>query len=300
MPVDAESSSARRYVARTLVVLLAVSAGACHDAVLDLSNIRERAGTAEGGAGGAESPADDAGAAGEAGHAGHAGSAGAEPVARALDAVGFCGDAIGDCLYRLGSLECSGDVGQTSVQALAGERARLLLDMTNATELRVAFEVCEPRGYVLNIGDSPSNNGGGGDAGDFQHDAEILIYGADLTASTSDLGYERTGPGVGYHPFLLSRAEYVTPLGCSLRTLHIRDQYIADGDDPKLRTQTPTALRINPSADAQGAPDALWYLGVNRVISSSFRDRFRVGGGLMALRLCFALAPAEPPSRTGP
>ena len=297
MSVNVECSSAPRHLAGTVLVLLAVFAGACHDVVLDLSDVREGASIAEAGAGGAAPLADDAGAAGE---PGHAGSAGAEAGALSLDAAGFCGDAVGDCLYRSGSLECSGDVGQTSVQALTAERARLLLDMTNATELRVAFELCDPRGYVLNIGDSPSNNGGGGDAGDFQHDAEILIYGPDLTASTSDLGYERTGPGVGYHPFLLSRAEYAAPLGCSQRTLHVRDQYIADGEDPTLRTQTPTALRINPSADEQGTPDAHWYLGVNRVVSSALSDRFRIGSGVTALRLCFSLAPTEPPTRTGP
>jgi hypothetical protein len=300
MRVYFQARRTARHRARGALTLLALSAAACNDAVLDLAGVREPATIGEAGMTGSAGVAAHNGDAGSAGEVGLAGSAGAESLGPSLYSAGFCGDAVGDCLYQQGSLECSGEVGETGVQALAGERARLLLDMTNATELRVAFELCEPRGYVLNIGDSPSNNGGGGDAGDFEHDAEILIYGADLTASSSDLGYEQTGPGIGYHPFLLSRADYVASLGCSSRVLHVRDQYIADGENPSLRTQTPTALRIDPSADEQGAPDAHWYLGVNRVVSSAVGDRFRAGSGLVALRLCFALAPAEPPSRTGP
>lgn len=295
MPILLGATRVAFHRTRALILLLAFAASACHDAVLDLTHVHAPAPTDEPGAGAAGESGQSA-EGGAAGEAGLAGTAGAE----SLDAPAFCGEAVGDCLYRHDGFQCSGDVGETSLLALNGERARLLLDMTNATELQVAFEICEPRGYVLNLGDSPSNNGGGGDAGDFQHDAEILIYGADLTASTSDLGYEQTGPEAGYHPFLLSRPEYVTPNGCSLRTLYVRDQFIADGRDPTLRTQTPTALRIDPSEDEQGAPDAFWYLGVNRVISTSLADRFRVGSGVVAIRLCFGLAPTEPPSRTGP
>jgi hypothetical protein len=269
MPVRIEAAVEARHRSPAIVVALALSSVACHDAVLDLSD--------------ADGPE----------VSGTAGSAGAD----SLESPEFCGEALGDCLYRHDGLQCRGEVGETSLQATSGDRARLLLDMTNATELRVAFEVCEPRGYVLNLGDSPSNNGGGGDAGDFQHDAEILIYDVDLTASTSDLGYETRA---GYHPFLLTRAQYVAPDGCSSRTLYVRDQFIADGQDLTLRTQTPTALRIDPSGDEQGSPDAYWYLGVNRVVSSALSDRFRVGTGLVAIRLCFALAPTEPPSRAGP
>jgi hypothetical protein len=272
-------------------VAVVICTTACNDAVLDLTARRVEERTS-GGSGGA------AGEANEDGGAGNDGVGGA--AAHALYAPEFCAGGFGECLYRGSDLNCTGEVGQTAVTMQDESGARLALDMTNATELRVAFEICDPAGYVLNIGDSPSDNGGGGDWGDFEHDAEVLIYGTDLTAWSSDLGYEQTSAQSGYHPLLLSRAGYVAARGCSVRTLHLRDQYIADSDDPSLRTQSPTALRINPSTDAQGRPDAQWYVGLNRVVSSWQRDRDRVGSGVAAIRVCFTAPPAEQPPRAGP
>jgi hypothetical protein len=270
-------------------VMLVVSATACSDVVLDLTE--HRAGEhASGGSGGTAGETTDAGDAGDDGLGG----------AATLYAAGFCEDGFGECLYRAGNLDCTGDVGQTAVTSRDENGARLALDMTSAAELRVAFEICDPAGYVLNIGDSPSDNGGGGDWGDFEHDAEVLVYGTDLTAWSSDLGYEQTSAQAGYHPLLLSRAGYIAERGCSVRTLHLRDQYIADSEDPSLRTQSPTALRINPSTDAQGRPDAQWYVGVNRVVSNWYRDRDRVGSGVAAIRICFTTPPEEQPPRAGP
>jgi hypothetical protein len=271
-------------------VALALSGLACNDAVLDLSARERAAGTA--GMGGSAAQGNEAGASGDDGVGG--------AFANALYATDFCEGGLGECRYYGTTLDCTGDVGLTNLSQLQGSRARLTVDMTRAAELRVAFEICNPAGYVLDIGDSPSDNGGGGDWGDFEHDAEVLVYDTDLTAWSSDLGYEQTSATAGYHPLLLSRPDYLSARGCSVRTLHIRDQYIADADDPTLRTQSPTALRINPSTDAQGYPDATWYIGVNRVVSSWASDRTRVGTGATTIRLCFTIPPPEEPPRAGP
>jgi hypothetical protein len=275
------------------LVALTLSLAACSDAVLDLSEhaAPERVVPAAG-AGGAPVQENDAGASGEDGIGG--------TRANALYSADFCAGGIGECMYRDGTLDCSGDVGQSGLKELRGIRARLAVDMTSAAELRVAFEICDPTGYVLDIGDSSSDNGGGGDWGDFEHDAEVLVYDTDLTAFSSDLGYEQTSEREGYHPLLLSRPDYLAATGCSVRTLHLRDQYIADADDPTLRTQSPTALRINPSTDAQGYPDAQWHIGVNRVVSSWYDDRVRIGTGVTTLRLCFTTPPPQEPPRAGP
>jgi hypothetical protein len=270
---------------------LLLFATACSDAMLDLTDHRsgERNAAGSGGSAGV------ANAAGSAGQDGVGGS-----IANAFYAPGFCDGGFGECLYDGGELNCTGEVGLAALNATSGDSARLVLDMTTAAELRVLFEICDPVGYALNIGDSPSDNGGGGDWGDFEHDAEVLVYGGDLTAWSSDLGYEQISPDEGYHPLLLSRADYLPAQGCSVKTLVLRDQYIADSSDPSLRTQSPTALRINPSTDAQGSPDAQWYIGVNRVVSNWYRDRDRVGSGVNALRICFTTPPPEEPPRAGP
>jgi hypothetical protein len=272
-------------------VALALSGIACNDAVLDLDEHASERVTGTAGAGGTAGQ-------GEAGASGDDGVGGAH--ANALHATDFCEGGKGECFYRDGTLDCTGDVGQSGLTEFDENRARLAIDMTKAAELRVAFEICDPSGYVLDIGDSSSNNGGGGDAGDFEHDAEVLIYDTDLTAFSSDLGYEQVSPGIGYHPLLLSRPDYLSARGCNVRSLHVRDQYIADADDPRLRTQSPTALRINPSTDAQGYPDAQWHIGVNRVVSSRLADRIRVGTGVTTVRLCFTMPPPQEPPRAGP
>lgn len=247
---------------------------ACSDGVLDIAG-REHAG-------------------------GQAGSSGAGLGESGLFARDFCQGGLGDCVFRAGELSCSGDVGETSVTVVDGPRARLVVDMALAAELKVAVQICDPSGYVFNIGDSPTVNGGGGDWGQFQHDAEVMIYDADLTGWSSDVGYEQTSADSGHHQQLLSRAGYLSAQGCSVRTLYLRDQYIADADDPSLRTRSPTALRINPSTDTEGTPDARWYLGINRVVSDHFNDVRRVGSGVEAVRLCFRVPPPAPPPRSGP
>jgi hypothetical protein len=273
--------------------VLALSGIACNDAVLDLGEraASERV-TGTAGAGGTAGQGNEAGASGD------DGVGGARP--NALHATDFCEGGVGECFYRGGTLDCTGDVGQSGLTQLREDRARIAVDMTRAAELRVAFEICDPAGYVFDIGDSSSNNGGGGDWGHFEHDAEVLIYDTDLTAFSSDLGYEQESPDTGYHPLLLSRPDYLSARGCSVRSLHVRDQYIADADDPTLRTQSPVALRIHPSTDAQGYPDAQWHIGVNRVVSSMPDDRDRVGSGVTTLRLCFTMPPPQESPRAGP
>jgi hypothetical protein len=289
---------------RALLALAVVLAGACTDGTLDLTRREPLTGQAGmagvSGTSGTSGTGGTGGDGGSSGDEGLAGAAGADAGESALFAPDFCQGGVGECLFRDGELACTGEVGETAVTVRDGVKARLRIDMTNAVELKLAFEICDPSGYVLNIGDSPSDNGGGGDAGHFEHDAEVMIYDADLTAWSSDLGYEQTTPTTGYHPLLLSEPGYISEHGCSVRTLRLRDQYIDDADDPRIRTQSPVALRINPRTDEQGVPDARWYVGVNRVISDSVWDATRVGSGAQALRLCFHVPPPLEPPRTGP
>jgi len=42
-------------------------------------------------------------------------------------------------------------------------------------------------------------------------------------------------------------------------------------------------LRINPPSDTEGAPNALWYFGLNHVVQSSFA---RTGTGAQTANIC--------------
>jgi hypothetical protein len=45
----------------------------------------------------------------------------------------------------------------------------------------------------------------------------------------------------------------------------------------------PHLLRIDPPTDAEGTPDALWHLGLNR----SYANSTRTGTGTTVTTLCF-------------
>jgi len=48
--------------------------------------------------------------------------------------------------------------------------------MTGRSTLGMSITLCNPTNWVVNLGDSPSNDGGGGDATQFSNDAEIQIF----------------------------------------------------------------------------------------------------------------------------
>lgn len=53
--------------------------------------------------------------------------------------------------------------------------AVVIVDMSDWQCLRVAAKIRDPQGWVMNIGNSYSNNGGAGDIGDFSNDSEFDI-----------------------------------------------------------------------------------------------------------------------------
>jgi hypothetical protein len=54
-------------------------------------------------------------------------------------------------------------------------------------------------------------------------------------------------------------------------------------DGGSLAVESDNSLRIYPEVDDEGEPDALWYLGLNRVVDGNYRS----GSGLESMRLCF-------------
>jgi 3',5'-cyclic AMP phosphodiesterase CpdA len=56
------------------------------------------------------------------------------------------------------------------------KRAVMEINMENQQSIEMKIEISEPGGnWLLNIGNSPSNNGAGGDGGDFSNDSELNI-----------------------------------------------------------------------------------------------------------------------------
>lgn len=135
---------------------------------------------------------------------------------------------------------------------------------------RIAYEG-EPTGYTANIGDSPTNNGHGGDAWSTSFDAELMVLNRDLTA----YGSERPGSLGDLQVFGLR----ATPLDDAILELEFCDQslrYAVEpaGDAPPFlgfvnTYQSRDLLSIRaPSGEEGTGPDAKIHAAFNRVIHS--------------------------------
>lgn len=172
---------------------------------------------------------------------------------------------------------CSSPV---SVLAYEKPRTAVVIELPSRRSLlRLRFEVCDPKGMWLHVSDSPSGNGGGGDATQFSNDAELELVSSGLWLFGNDYG--RSVDKVV--PILASRADFVASTGCSVRTLVLGDGSLRSAE-PAIDVRSPYALRLDPPNDHEGQPDRRWYLGLNRSVGSAAPGR--VGSGLGWVELC--------------
>ena len=163
---------------------------------------------------------------------------------------------------------------------LADGKAVVEIDMGagNYSVLEMKIEIEDPAGdYLLNIGNSPTNNGGGGDAGQFSNDSEL------------DVASDATNPN-----FILQlyANDYFTTPGAVLANLtnlfpptptivtrilrvKIADQRmcVCNQNTGALRdAESPYIFRLGgPDAEAGGLNDFIYYAAFNRVIGSPDR-----------------------------
>lgn len=145
------------------------------------------------------------------------------------------------------------------------------LDMSSDDGVLMTFEICEPAGYVLQIGDSPTTLPDGGDQGSSTHNADVGLDGTSLhlrAATTSSVAP--------------STLEGFVPEGeCTTRTIIVADQiaYLLESRRGLCGTGM---FRINPPTDDRGAPDSLWYVSLAGSLDGS-----RPGSGVRSVDLCF-------------
>lgn len=147
-------------------------------------------------------------------------------------------------------------------------RARVAIDVPDNYEMRVDLEICDPREWVLNIGDSPTNDGGGGDYGSTSNDAELQIFGTRLDVFGNDFALRspdrwRTVPGLLQGP----------ECDCERVTARVRDQEIIVRTERREYVfRGEVLLRLAPPRDREGAPDSRWFVALNRVIDGAHRQ----------------------------
>jgi hypothetical protein len=190
-----------------------------------------------------------------------------------LPAAGFSGPCRYSCRLDVdrGTSDCEGSI---RVLERDGPRSVLVVSMARARSLEVQVEICDPRGYVLLVADSPGCDGGGGDNNETYYDAEVELRETNLSVYPNDLAARPTAPH--------AVPGYLAPHGCTRRTLTFADAWFYDGLAPAFPLSSEALLRIDPPPAAEGIPDALWYVGVNRTV---YR-RDREGSGVRSVTFC--------------
>ncbi|MCH7588040.1 MAG: hypothetical protein IIC78_08410 [Chloroflexi bacterium] len=137
---------------------------------------------------------------------------------------------------------------------------------------RVFFELHyfeAPRGFTLNVGDSATNNGFGGDGRTQSNDAEMQIYDATLTV----YGNDGTPKDVRN---MLRLSDFVT--FADVVKVEVRNQYLEWGNAHgvgELRSEHLFAL--NGQADWEGPVNYTIFAGFNRTINAPWRTGTGLG-----------------------
>lgn len=162
------------------------------------------------------------------------------------------------------------------------QQALLHIDMTGHQGLLVkAYFSAPAKGWSLNLGDSISNNGWGGDARTDFHDAEVQILEGAFSIYASDAVGDAP-PFDGGKRFLKTWPKVATA-GQTV-TFEVADGQVrllgSEGESETFRHDALFALKGQPDQDGNANFDL--YLGVNRTVS-----RGRSGSGIGKLELSF-------------
>lgn len=140
------------------------------------------------------------------------------------------------------------------------------LDMTDWTVAVPEFETSDPSGYWFSIGNSPSNNGWGGDGSQFSNDTEMFMYNNTAIVWSNDISgsYQALTIPNSTDP----AGDFVTAVVCDGYFGWESSTVAAD-----LTTNDIFQIDGNESdPQAGGLNDTQLYLSVDRVIQSSFRS----------------------------
>jgi hypothetical protein len=129
----------------------------------------------------------------------------------------------------------------------------------------------QPTGWALNVGDSPTNNGFGGDAGTVPGNAELQVLDDSLSVYSSATSPEDLDRLAFQHLGLTDGA----------LNLVVADQSLSWGQ-PYSLLETPNVPRLFAIPDAEGDGRS-FYVGLNRVVGNTSR----VGCGARRVLISF-------------
>ncbi|MFH1130390.1 MAG: hypothetical protein V1754_03585 [Pseudomonadota bacterium] len=159
--------------------------------------------------------------------------------------------------------DCSGAVSEV---VLRDQEAAFKVDLSGCSELILTARICDPRDWLLHIGNSPTNDGGSGDAGEFANDSELQINKTSLAVFINQYGQAS-----GISKVALEDSSFVPSSGCVDRTFIVSDGSLATVY-PTHSVKSPYIFRMN-QPDFEGQPDALLWVGLNRVFFTGYFHR---------------------------
>lgn len=186
------------------------------------------------------------------------------------------------------------DYFNVSVGYTGGSTRTAVLDLNASflwTTAIVRVETCNATGWSFHLGDSPSNNGGGGDGAQTRHDAEVQAFNTTLTAYRSDFNIGAECSAVGP----------TNPTGCVIQQYLVRNDFLQF--DPNVNTfgdpittcsdvylfDFPAYDEADNEDPAGNYADFL-YLGLNRTYGSAARS----GSGIT--KACVFLSTSATPA----
>jgi hypothetical protein len=181
-----------------------------------------------------------------------------------------------------GVTDCTGFVQRTEYTPGTGEAPMALvrLDFADFDHFTLSAEICQQAGWVLNIGDSFSNNGGGGDNEDFSNDSELQIFDRELQVYGDDTPPRNT--------LLLARPDFLwMPADCGGATIAISRSaqaglLSASANSVIQNFSSERLFRIG-APDTEGPSDTILWAGLNRAVGNTDRR----GQGVRSARFRF-------------
>ncbi|HEV2844047.1 MAG TPA: PKD domain-containing protein, partial [Thermoanaerobaculia bacterium] len=200
-----------------------------------------------------------------------------------------------DVNIAAGTTSCTGGP-ITPVSGVNGNTQRTFqINTSGYVRLDALIEVCHPAGYWFHVGDSPGNDGGGGDGGQTDHDAETYFDGTTFyTIGTFNYTQQALDPIVTVPNLVASNI-------CRTVQYTVQESRVDFDDDgnpadsPLQTVQSLGLHEVSPynetdGEDPNGLYAHLWYAGINRTYANSSRT----GSGVT--RVCFVLSTTANPS----
>ncbi len=175
-------------------------------------------------------------------------------------------------------------------------RALVSVDMSEGWQcLKMRAVVMEPEGFLLNIGNSPTNNGGGGDGSTFSNDSELDVIvteansGGVLRAYANDFSNGPRLPGGSGAQPILRIDDFLAPF--RRIDFEIGDQCLYAKGRKNSTLQSEFIYRLGGLDEEAGENDFTYWVGVNRVITGLSS---RNGSGVQRVRFVLSTDPCEP------